>query len=346
LVSPPPANGSSNTIVEPPTDDAATDATAPTTAPAPEAPAEPAPEPRAPHPLDPVRDRVLALVTDVETALAGLKHPAVDPAPASGDGASAGESTAAPRDDAEAIHDFRVALRRLRSCLRPLGLAWGRRKTEAISDEIAAIAARTNDLRDEEVLRETLAELAIPGEARAALARWMVGRARREDGLRARVLRGLKRTGALHETLDAVRARLDKPPKHEMDPASLAREALDRAMHRVADRSRGAASRDGPSMHRLRIAVKRLRYTAELMDGFCDADFARIEKHTAKLQKRLGHLNDLDQARQRMTRALGLARPARFAVLAAIDAEREAVGRRCDEDVHHEVQALAKAVHG
>jgi len=59
--------------------------------------------------------------------------------------------------EAEALHDYRVALRRLRSVLKPLsGQVYDSFYVKQIRRELGAIAAATNELRDQEALRESL----------------------------------------------------------------------------------------------------------------------------------------------------------------------------------------------
>ncbi|NUO50940.1 MAG: CHAD domain-containing protein, partial [Polyangiaceae bacterium] len=83
---------------------------------------EPPPAPMVDE-LAPVRERAFALIDDAAATRKRL--------------ADVHESG---QEDAEAIHDFRVALRRLRSALRPLGIAWGKKKTKALAERIRTIA--------------------------------------------------------------------------------------------------------------------------------------------------------------------------------------------------------------
>ena len=101
---------------------------------------------------------------------------------------------------------------------------------------------------------------------------------------------------------------------------------------------------DKLAMHGVRIAAKQLRYTAELFDGLAGVDCARLAKSSAKLQKRLGTLHDLDEAKLRMGRAYGLAKPAREEVLAAIARERAHVQRKAVADLDVEVAQLARVL--
>ena len=92
------------------------------------------------------------------------------------------------------MHDFRVALRRLRTVLRVARMLYGRRRMRSIARGLRRFAAATGALRDEEVLRETLASLDLPTEAKVEVERWTARRARGERALRADVARALDPT--------------------------------------------------------------------------------------------------------------------------------------------------------
>ena len=73
-------------------------------------------------------------------------------------------------------------------------------------------------------------------------------------------------------------------------------------------------------------------------------DITKITKAGAKLQKRLGTLHDLDEAKLRMTRAYGLAKPSRDVVIQTIERERERVRKKCEDEIPNELKAIEKAV--
>ncbi len=249
--------------------------------------------------------------------------------------------------DPEAIHDYRVALRRLRSVLRPLRQRWGRKRVEALEAELANEAAATGELRDEEVLRETLSELEPSSETAAALASWARGRARREAGLRARAVRDATRArshdGALSATLRALRALLTSPPKRALDDEDVARRALDDARRTIARRAEGARPDDGEAMHRLRIAMKRARYSAELGEELRLAETGPVRDGATRLQKSLGRLHDLDEARARMARAYGLDRDARLELVARLERARDKLAKRLARSLDDDVGTLLEA---
>jgi CHAD domain-containing protein len=229
--------------------------------------------------------------------------------------------TGAPDD--EAVHDFRVALRRLRSLLRPARALYGEQRTRAVERELRDVAATTGALRDEEVLRETLSALALAPRTRATVVRWLASREKRERAQRRSVARGLagpvgERLTRAVEALDALLAR----PKRELSTGRLARRVL-----RALARQIGALARepvaDVVAMHELRIRWKRARYFCELLERV-GAPIA-LAKPAAQLQKRLGELHDLDEAVVRVRRARSLSRRAQHAVLVALGRARATV---------------------
>src|SRR2546430_9369557 len=64
-------------------------------------------------------------------------------------------------NDEEAIHDMRVALRRLRVVLKLSRAVFGRFHVEAIREAFTRVHRASGALRDEEVLRETLSGLGV-----------------------------------------------------------------------------------------------------------------------------------------------------------------------------------------
>ena len=73
---------------------------------------------------------------------------------------------------------------------------------------------------------------------------------------------------------------------------------LDRQVRRVKKRARIAKSREEGDVHRLRIALKKLRYTAEFFAPlYPKKDVARYLKKLRGLQNHLGDLNDAANVR-------------------------------------------------
>jgi len=261
-----------------------------------------------------------------------------------------GVANDAPHDDpAEAVHDMRVALRRLRSALKPVRVLYGRRVVDSAEEHLRAALMLTSDLRDEEVLRETLQDLAISTEGRSTLDTWMRGRARREHGLRSRTTAHLRAALAASDgVVGAVRVfehRVTIGARRRIAAGSFLRASIEEAVDVLESRAETATIGDVNAMHRVRISSKKLRYTAALLserlgDGhplaMTKPFLGTIEKSATKLQKRLGQLHDVDEARLRMGRAWGLDRARRNEVLSALEGLRTKIAATSLADLETE----------
>ena len=224
------------------------------------------------------------------------------------------------RADDEAIHDMRVALRRLRVVLKLSRAIFGRFHVEAIRASFTRVHRVSGALRDEEVLEETLGGLGVDAPELAA---WIANRRKREDGLRTIVEKRL-RAGDLKRPLRELHALLSLPvaPKRRKPLAEFAAKAVERAQKGVE------AHRDAPvesvtALHQLRIEYKRLRYTTEIFHDALPIDVAALAEPSARFQKRLGTIHDLDVARAVMDRAKTLPPWVKANILDAIAKQRQ-----------------------
>ncbi len=260
----------------------------------------------------------------------------VPPRPPSARGPSAGSflarklravdlelAAAVPRvlndSDDEAIHDLRVAIRRLRTLLKLARAVYGRFHADAVRLAFTAVHRATGALRDEEVLDETLTLLAYDAPSFIA---WKGRRSARERSLRRAVVARL-RAGDLTRARHLLRALITLPVRPSRDRAAtkIARRAIDRARRGVEAR-RDAPTDDGVALHDLRIAYKELRYAAELLGEALPADLAALRDPASKFQKRLGEIHDADMAILTVNRARGLDAVTRSRVLASLGALR------------------------
>ncbi|AUX39267.1 hypothetical protein SOCE26_006510 [Sorangium cellulosum] len=271
--------------------------------------------------------------------------------------------------DVEAVHDFRVALRRLRTLLKPARRLYGKRRLRPIADGLREFARATGTLRDEEVLRETLTDLELGEEARGAVDAWIAQRSRREHEARTHIVELLRhdRPGDAGEQRsdeqrasegEAARAP-GKPRKLRLEP-HLAR--LERRVARGKAKRRGAKAlarraigdaledvralatsdpEDVAAMHALRIRFKRLRYSAETFSALFGERAERTAKSASRLQRRLGQLHDVDEALAQMKDAEGLSPEQRAAVGEALRAERTRIAGKAKEELAQELAALA-----
>jgi CHAD domain-containing protein len=193
--------------------------------------------------------------------------------------------------DEEAIHDLRVAVRRMRVLLKIARRVWYRPQVEAVRAGFTKVHRETSSLRDEEVLRETLTSAPLSTSSFIA---FRSARARLEAKLRADARRRI-RAGELDHPQEMLRALLLLPGARAIPLDRFAIRVHDRLLARVvADLN--APIEDGVALHELRIACKNLRYATELLGPVLGPDRKVSEKPAARFQKHLGEVHDLDVA--------------------------------------------------
>jgi CHAD domain-containing protein len=192
--------------------------------------------------------------------------------------------------DPDAIHDMRVAIRRLRSTLRTFRGLWDRRRAEALRDELKWLGIQLGKVRDGQVMSTTLAgavhreppEL-VAGPVAARLKRRLAGETLpAQEDLRDTL--ASNRFRALMTDLDALLLRKpnNRPRRWVTKRAGRALTRAERLLAR-ADRTR-PEQRD-TALHEARKAYKRGRYAVEV--------FKPDRKSARRLAKRLGDLQDV-----------------------------------------------------
>ncbi|HEY8080133.1 MAG TPA: CHAD domain-containing protein [Labilithrix sp.] len=230
---------------------------------------------------------------------------------------------AAPRvvadADDEAIHDLRVAIRRLRTLLKMSRKLFGRWHADVVRRAFADVMRATGELRDEEVLEETLEVVS----AEPSFVAWLGARKARERKLRRAVVARLER-GDLDRARLLLKALLvfPVPPKSDIELARFARRVVDRA-HRGVETKRDVAPDDALGLHELRIAYKELRYSIELLSEALPIDQRAMLEPATVFQKRLGEIHDADVAIEVVRQAKKLPEGVRDAALAALAELRE-----------------------
>ncbi|MEO8196540.1 MAG: CHAD domain-containing protein [Thermoanaerobaculia bacterium] len=216
-------------------------------------------------------------------------------------------------DREEALHDFRVALRRLRSLLRSHRSAFAIAFPKKALRRLAALARHTNPGRDAEVQLAWLLSFAAelrpterPGHR--ALTREL---AERRDECYRQVEREIVRDFAgIAESLGArlVTYRVTVDLEHPEQPQSFAaatREALAGGASEFLDKlAQIQTVADESSGHAARIAAKRLRYLIEPVAPWIAAASPPIEL-LKSLQDLLGELHDGQLLAAQVAQALG-----------------------------------------
>ena len=216
--------------------------------------------------------------------------------------------------DDEAIHDLRVAIRRLRTILKMARPLFGRWHADVVRKGFSDLMRATGDLRDEEVLEETLEGLTED----PAFTAWLRARATRERKLRRAVVARIER-GELDRARLMLKAMLVFPfdPARSMDLSKFARRSVERA-RRVVEKGRDVPADDMIGLHELRISYKDLRYSIELLSEALPLDVRAMLEPAVVFQKRLGEIHDADVAAEVLEKARTLPLQARQEALEAL----------------------------
>jgi triphosphatase len=220
-------------------------------------------------------------------------------------GALHGHASAATAPRAEAVHRFRVGIRRLRSILSAFGDALPERERRALSDRLRAVAQRYGRAREWDVfLGQTVAPLraAMPDEDALAKLERRAIKARRAAlppgdtlklGLETIEAAMADAAGWLH-TPTPTRIEMWKMPLRDY-----AKELLAKRHRRLRRGLKHADLTDQAAFHQLRIRVKKIRYPSELLKTLFEKEnTSEYLARLVKLQDLMGGLNDALVGRQ------------------------------------------------
>ncbi len=199
--------------------------------------------------------------------------------------------------DAEALHQTRVALRRLRSALSLFKRAVADARFPHIASELKWLAASLGPARDIDVLRDRLGE-----GSNAALT------AARDDAyavalaaLDSQRTRDLMIDLVEWTALGAWRLQPLDPAMVQAPAALFASAAIRELNLRIKHRGRDLDQLDDESRHQIRITAKKLRYATGFFESLYPLKRSRrrlkaFKKRLEALQDHLGQLNDLATA--------------------------------------------------
>ncbi|MDT0454003.1 CYTH and CHAD domain-containing protein [Streptomyces hesseae] len=208
----------------------------------------------------------------------------------------------------DAVHQMRVATRRLRSSFRSYGKVLDRRATDPLAQELKWLAAELGVDRDREVLAERLRErldelprALVRGPVRARLRTWSTA-GRRGSRRRLTAVLDSARYLTLLDRLDAL---LADPPLRDAaagPPGAVLAKAMLRDYGRLAGRVEHALAtapghdRD-TALHDARKAAKRARYAAEAATPALGKEAKRFAQQMKSVQTLLGDHQDSVMAR-------------------------------------------------
>lgn len=222
----------------------------------------------------------------------------------------------------EAVHQMRVALRRLRSAMTLFRPLVGGEEAAALLGEIKDITGVLGAARDLDVfMADVLAPVveAAPTDAGLAALHATIGARRQAAYARAVETIDSRRFACL--VLDigvwlegGAWLRTTAPDLRDRPVAEAAADILHARHRKVLKAGRRFGELDAEGRHRLRIHIKRLRYAVEFFASLYSRKKARaFAKRLARAQDALGHLNDLAVAEALLHEVADAAPAAAFA---------------------------------
>lgn len=241
------------------------------------------------------------------------------------------------KEDIEYVHEMRVAVRRLRCAVRVFGKSFNLSLIDfkGILDRVGKVLG---EIRDKDVFRAFLATCGrrAPNSLSQDIQTLIEieNRRRQRDQrvlselLNSRDFRELRRRW--YPVLGARSAALEKAqtsswgskPTSEMAPR-----ILGKRLSRVLEYDRPLRDYSSEKMHKLRIACKRLRYTAEFLSEFYKGANQKILEPMSAMQDLLGDVRDLGEHSQRLDMVL-----------------KRTQESRCDESLKKAVGSLKQTI--
>lgn len=193
----------------------------------------------------------------------------------------------------EPLHDMRVAIRRLRNLLKAFRKVLPRPEADALEARFRRLSKKLSPARDMDVWMRTLKSMRASGSAP-----WREF-IEHQRGIQKQKRESLRRILANPST-HSLKADFDRFLTRPADVFSdttlkeLAAKAIRRSLDRVMERSCLAPSFSARRVHRLRIACRRARYTAEFFAPTRGKPMDRLAGRLKAVQDVLGDIHDGD----------------------------------------------------
>lgn len=191
------------------------------------------------------------------------------------------------RPGVDAVHDARVAVRRLDACLDAFEPLFRRKPANRLRDKSRRLRKCAGEVRNLDIALDLCREARLP--------RALVADLRRRRALAAE---------NLHSAATAIRLPSAAPPLRASIAEAPARDFAERLvvkrLKRFFERGRDAIGRTaGPELHRFRVEAKRLRYALELFAPLFDQRRLRpVFRTLRRIQHLLGEISDCESVRE------------------------------------------------
>lgn len=199
-------------------------------------------------------------------------------------------------DSAEAIHQLRVATRRLRALVEVLGeWAPGHEPTRR---QLRRVTRKAGPLREADVNAENLLRLQRSPSSlvEAAALEYISLQISSQRHVERRVTRQVLKKISTEKLVKSLAALLEDLVERlaVSDLAAVGWQVLKAKLGQLAESLEVArASRSGEDLHEVRICIKRLRYAVELLKPLFKQNFKKIHGELKQLQEHLGTHHDL-----------------------------------------------------
>lgn len=203
---------------------------------------------------------------------------------------------------AEGIHQMRVGVRRLRAALTAFGKMLPTKERRWASQELRWLADALGAARNLDVFAGALiapARKALGASPELAALSAAVERQRKAAYIKAaKAIRSTRYTASLLRMLRWFETEgwCDGGSQHPLAASigEIAPKILARRRTVARRRAKGFTGQAPAERHRLRIALKKLRYATEMLGGLCDAEaVAQFTRQLKRLQDDLGDANDV-----------------------------------------------------
>lgn len=230
-------------------------------------------------------------------------------------------------DDPEAVHDMRVALRRLRAAVRAFKPGLPQAQREALAEELTWLTQVLGEVRDIDVQLAHLEkqDAAIGTRLDPLRQHLLAQRKRRRAPLKAAL--SAPRYVQLLAALDAIASASGAGVSNKPAPRRARRVVRKEVRRLMKDGRRAMASPTPERLHVLRISAKRVRYVLEFFKGIAGRSGPRLTKALIALQDTLGMQHDsivaMETAREVLQRSVPAASRATVTSLRAFATAQE-----------------------
>lgn len=214
------------------------------------------------------------------------------------------EDAARQGDDVDAVHDMRVASRRLREAFELFEFCFPQKSYQKFYRSVRQVTRVLGEVRNADVALIYFKNLSAANDdilVQVALEELLRRLARARQGARGRLIAGLNesRVRQLPVELAGVFARVENLPIRQQRGA---RQSIVLARRQIAQRVREffsasaavAGENDETNLHKVRISVKKLRYAIETFDYAVGETIVKNLQDLKHLQEILGELHDRD----------------------------------------------------